>query len=56
MRDRIAIRQLSVSSVKDFVTLLGNLTGTSFFDKKGLLSPVNPCLDKVVFFRPNTEG
>lgn len=50
-----ALKTPRVSSVKDFVTLLGNLTGTSFFDKKGLLSPVNPCLDKVVFFRPNTE-
>ncbi|KAK5966729.1 hypothetical protein GCK32_016212, partial [Trichostrongylus colubriformis] len=43
------------NAVKDFVTLLGNLTGISFFDKKGLLSPMNPCLDKVVFFRPNDE-
>ncbi|VDL63366.1 unnamed protein product [Nippostrongylus brasiliensis] len=45
-----------VHTVKDLVTLIGNLTGTSMFDKKGLLSPVNPCLDKVVFFRPNSEG
>ncbi|WKX90007.1 hypothetical protein Q1695_009109 [Nippostrongylus brasiliensis] len=44
-----------VHTVKDLVTLIGNLTGTSMFDKKGLLSPVNPCLDKVVFFRPNSE-
>uniref|UniRef100_A0A158PHK5 PlsC domain-containing protein n=1 Tax=Angiostrongylus costaricensis TaxID=334426 RepID=A0A158PHK5_ANGCS len=45
-----------VNSTKDFVTLFGSVTGTSFFDKKGLLAPMNPCLDKVVFFRPNTEG
>ncbi|KAK6046507.1 hypothetical protein COOONC_15987 [Cooperia oncophora] len=48
-------RMFSANSVKDFVTLFGNLTGISFFDKKGLLSPMNPCLDKVVFFRPNNE-
>uniref|UniRef100_A0A0K0D362 Secreted protein n=1 Tax=Angiostrongylus cantonensis TaxID=6313 RepID=A0A0K0D362_ANGCA len=45
-----------INSTKDFITLFGSLTGTSFFDKKGLLAPMNPCLDKVVFFRPNTEG
>ncbi|KIH58559.1 hypothetical protein ANCDUO_11234 [Ancylostoma duodenale] len=44
-----------VNSMKDFVALLGSLTGTSFFDKKGLLSPMNPCLDKVIFFRPTSE-
>ncbi|EYB85695.1 hypothetical protein Y032_0293g1617 [Ancylostoma ceylanicum] len=44
-----------VNSMKDFVALIGSLTGTSFFDKKGLLSPMNPCLDKVIFFRPTSE-
>ncbi|KAK6028383.1 hypothetical protein OSTOST_05571 [Ostertagia ostertagi] len=49
------LRTRKANDVKDFVTLFGNLTGTSFFDKKGVLSPMNPCLDKVVFFRPSDE-
>ncbi|VDO40313.1 unnamed protein product [Haemonchus placei] len=49
------LKTTRASAVKDFVSLFGNLTGTSFFDQKGLLSPMNPCLDKVVFFRPSDE-
>uniref|UniRef100_A0A7I4XTZ8 Cation_ATPase_C domain-containing protein n=1 Tax=Haemonchus contortus TaxID=6289 RepID=A0A7I4XTZ8_HAECO len=49
------LKTTRANAVKDYVSLFGNLTGTSFFDQKGLLSPMNPCLDKVVFFRPSDE-
>uniref|UniRef100_A0A1I7WPP4 Cation-transporting ATPase 13A3 n=1 Tax=Heterorhabditis bacteriophora TaxID=37862 RepID=A0A1I7WPP4_HETBA len=54
---KITLRKQNISFIvlgkptKDYVSFFGNLTGVSFVDKKGLLSPMNPCLDKVIFFR-----
>ncbi|CAI2320443.1 unnamed protein product [Caenorhabditis sp. 36 PRJEB53466] len=36
-------------SCKDLVSILSSITGTSFIDKKGILSCVHPSIEKVVF-------
>ncbi|CAI4233031.1 unnamed protein product [Auanema sp. JU1783] len=43
-------------NLKDYLVIFGNLTGVSVIDKKGVLSPINPSLDKVVVFRETSAN
>uniref|UniRef100_A0A8R1DUM8 Cation-transporting P-type ATPase C-terminal domain-containing protein n=1 Tax=Caenorhabditis japonica TaxID=281687 RepID=A0A8R1DUM8_CAEJA len=42
-------------SCKDLVSILSSVTGTSFIDKKGILSCIHPSIEKVVFATNQTD-